>query len=69
METNIENSRQQLCLRLRGLQVDDWAATPAVRCSLEDVADGGTYIFALRRISATTQCLCLLKGLEGSSLT
>jgi hypothetical protein len=24
-----ENSEQQLCLSLRGLQVDDWAAMPA----------------------------------------
>jgi len=40
-----------------------------VSFSLDAVADGGTYILALRRISATTQCLCLLKGLEGSSLT
>jgi hypothetical protein len=54
-------------------QVDDLVPTPAcwllVPCSPEAVADGGTYTLALRRTSATTQCLCLLKGLEGSSLT
>uniref|UniRef100_A0A0A9HB59 Pco066552 n=1 Tax=Arundo donax TaxID=35708 RepID=A0A0A9HB59_ARUDO len=55
------------------LQVDALVSTPAcwvlVPCSPEAVADGGTYILALRRISATTQCLRLLKGLEGSNLT
>jgi hypothetical protein len=55
------------------LKADHLVATPAfpalVALSLDVVADGGTYTLALRIISATTQCLCLLKGLEGSSLT
>lgn len=45
-----------------------WTVAPGWAETAAAAADG-EYTLALRRISATTQCFLLLKGLEGSSLT
>lgn len=63
-------SKKELSSYISDLEPIYEAGATELEFTLSDAGvDSGTYICAFLRISATTQCLCLLKGLEGSSRT